>query len=61
MLDLLVDVGGHHHVLWLEQPPHHVEDSGLPDGRVLRVRRQRSVASHQEVQVGRRDQGRDQT
>ena len=59
MLDFLVDGGGDHHVLGLEQSPHDVEDGGLPHGRVVRVGGQRRVARHQEVQVRGGDEGCD--
>jgi hypothetical protein len=60
VLNLLVLSGRHHHVLWLQQPPHHVEHGRLAHRGVVRVGRERRVARHEKVEVGRRDEGRDQ-
>ena len=59
----LVSVGSSadHHVLGLEQSPHHVQDRRLPDVGALLLRGQRGVARHQEVEPGGGDEGGDQT
>ena len=49
-----------HHVLGLQQPPHHVQHRRLPDVGRLLLRGERRVASHQEVEARGGDQGRDQ-
>mmetsp|Transcript_45793 Transcript_45793/g.33518 ORF Transcript_45793/g.33518 Transcript_45793/m.33518 type:complete len:219 (-) Transcript_45793:274-930(-) len=51
----LFDAGGHNDVLGLEESAHDVEDSSLPDGRLLLVHGERSVASHEEVAPGSGD------
>lgn len=39
VVGLPVPAGGHHHVLGLQQPPHHVQDRGLPHAGHLRGQR----------------------
>ena len=45
----------------LEEPAHDVEDGGLPDGGVVAALGvEGGVAGHEEVEVGRRDERRNQ-
>ena len=50
-------VGGDHDVLSLQESPHDIEHSGLPDRADMSVQSQRRVAGHQEVAAGRGDEG----
>ena len=61
VVQLAPALGAHHHILGLQQPPHHVQHSGPPNVGALLVRGQRGVAHHQEVETRGRDQRRDQT
>ena len=61
MVDFFVHGGGDHHVLWLQEATHHVQNGGFPHGRgVGHFGAEWRVPRHQEVEVGGGYEGGDQ-